>query len=329
VKLYAVGSDENEQFDVVFQNNKIMMTSCIWHHLSVCGSKSHLRSSGTRWIGNEIQQWVKGSLTITESDMIGVGWECEFVDLPFSFRNVTFSGNGNPFGMRVFGLNTAPLVIEECDFSDYELGLSQSGGVLKVACSRFGQLSDAMLLLNGTRLIMNDGAGGNAFENNNRHIVFNEVSSPGLLNGGNWFGSSTQFAIYGLLTVSSPGAIMDWSGNDWLGNTVYVESYFQSEPNELSVNAIELAPMQPFQSCQVVGEDVKLKPTASSAQVIFEDEQDMARYAVYDARGQLLVRDLDELAYKEWCSKDGVASGLYIVLVEASNKIQVEKLLIP
>ena len=329
VKLYAVGSDENEQFDVVFQNNKIMMTSCIWHHLSVCGSKSHLRSSGTRWIGNEIQQWVKGSLTITESDMIGVGWECEFVDLPFSFRNVTFSGNGNPFGMRVFGLNTAPLVIEECDFSDYELGLSQSGGVLKVACSRFGQLSDAMLLLNGTRLIMNDGAGGNAFENNNRHIVFNEVSSPGLLNGGNWFGSSTQFAIYGLLTVSSPGAIMDWSGNDWLGNTVYVESYFQSEPNELSVNAIELAPMQPFQSCHVVGEDVKSKPTASSAQVIFEDEQDMARYAVYDARGQLLVRDLDELAYKEWCSKDGVASGLYIVLVEASNKIQVEKLLIP
>lgn len=329
VKLYAVGSYENQQFDVVFQNNKILMTGCIWHHLSVCGSKSHLRSNGTRWIGNEIQQWVKGSLTITESDMIGVGWECESVDLPFSFRSVTFSGNGNPFGMRVLGLETAPLVIEECDFSDYELGLSQSGGVLKVACSRFGQLSDAMLLLNGTLLIMNDGAGGNAFENNSRHIVFNEVSSPGLINGGNWFGSANQFAIYGLLTVPSPGAIMDWSGNDWLGNTVYVESYFQSEPNELSVNAIALAPMQPFQSCKKESGDVKLKPIVSSAQPFFGDVQDMARYAIYDARGQLLVSNLDDLEYKEWCSKDGVASGLYIVLVEASNKIQVEKLLIP
>jgi len=122
---------------------------------------------------------------------------------------------------------------------------------------------------------------------------------------------------------------MDWSGNDWLSNTVYVESYIQSEPNDLSVNAIALAPMQPFQSCKKESGDAKLKPKASFAQVIFEDEQDKARYAVYDARGQLLVRDLDELAYKEWCSKDGVASGLYIVLVEASNKIQVEKLLIP
>jgi hypothetical protein len=122
---------------------------------------------------------------------------------------------------------------------------------------------------------------------------------------------------------------MDWSGNDWLGNTVYVESYFQSQPNELSVNAIALEPMQPFQSCHELGEDVKSKPTASPAQVILRGEQDIARYAVYDARGQLLVRDLDELAYKEWCSKDSVASGLYIVLIEASNKIQVEKLLIP
>jgi hypothetical protein len=261
--------------------------------------------------------------------MIGVGWECESVDLPFSFRSVTFSGNGNPFGMRVLGLETAPLVIEECDFSDYELGLSQSGGVLKVACSRFGQLSDAMLLLNGTLLIMNDGAGGNAFENNNRHIVFNEVSSPSLINGGNWFGSANDFAIYGLLTVPTPGAIMDWSGNDWLGNAVYVESYFQSEPNELSVNAIAMAPMQPFQPCKKESGYVKLKPTVSSAQPFFGDVQDIATYAVYDVRGQLLVRDLDDLEYKEWCSKDGVASGLYIVLVEGSSKKQVEKLLIP
>jgi hypothetical protein len=328
-KLYAVGSYENEQCDVVFQNNKVMMTGCIWHHLSVCGLKSHLRSNTTRWIGNEIQQWVKGSLTITESDMIGVGWECEFVELPFSFRNVTFSGNGNPFGMRVIGLNNAPLVIEECDFSDYDLGLFQSGGELKVACSRFSQLSDAMVLLNGTSLIMNNGAGRNAFQDNNRHIVFNEVSSPGLFNGGNWFGSANQYAIYGLLTVPISGAIMDWSGNDWLGNMIYVESYFQPEPNELSVNAIALAPTQPFESCKKESGDVKLNLTESNTQGIFGDAQEIAKFAVYDARGQLLIRDLDALQFREWRSKDGVASGFYIVLLEERNKIQVEKLLIP
>jgi hypothetical protein len=87
--------------------------------------------------------------------------------------------------------------------------------------------------------------------------------------------------------------------------------------------------MQPFQPCKKESGYVKLKPTVSSAQPFFGDVQDIATYAVYDVRGQLLVRDLDDLEYKEWCSKDGVASGLYIVLVEGSSKKQVEKLLIP
>ncbi len=329
VKLYSVGSYENQQQDVVFHNNKIMMTDCLLHYLSVSGNKSHLRASSTRWIGNEIQYWVKGSLTLSESDMMGVGWQCDNVGLPFSFRSITFSGNGNPFGLDVQAEADFPLVVEECDFSDYAVGIMQSGGLLKMSCSQFSQLSDGMVLLNGTSLIMNDGAGNNAFDDNDRHIVFNEVTAPGFSNGGNWFGTANQYAIYGLLQVSDTDTFLDWSGNDWSGSSVYVESYLQSEPNDLFVNAIDLSPMQTFLGCHSSDGDVKLRPMALIAEDSLNEFEGTQRYTVYDAKGQLLVYNWDEFEFKKWLAQDRVVAGLYVVLVQTTGKTQIKKWLIP
>ncbi len=329
VKLYSVGSYENQQQDVVFQNNKVLMSSCLWHHLSARGNKSHLRASSTRWIGNEVQHWVKGSLTVSESDMLGVGWKCDNVGLPFSFRSITFSGNGNPKGLEVVGDSNAPLVVEECNFSDYAVGIFQNGGVLKMSCSQFSQLSDGVILLNGTSLNMNDGAGSNAFDDNDRHIVFNEVFYPGILNGGNWFGLANQYAIYGLLIVPTSDAVMDWSGNDWSGTAIYVESYLQSEPNELSVNAIQLAPMQTFHPCHELGGDVKLMPIDSNSEVPAGSIDENHTYTVYDTKGQQLIRGSNDLEYKKWFDQNTLASGLYLVLIQTTYKTYVEKLLIP
>jgi hypothetical protein len=329
VKLYSVGSYENQQHDVVFHNNKIMMTGCLLHYLSVSGNKSHLRASLTRWIGNEIQYWVKGSLTLSESDMMGVGWQCDNVGLPFSFRSITFSGNGNPFGLDVQAEADFPLVVEECDFSDYAVGIMQSGGLLKMSCSQFSQLSDGMVLLNGTSLIMNDGAGNNAFDDNDRHIVFNEVTAPGFSNGGNWFGTANQYAIYGLLQVSDTDTFLDWSGNDWSGSSVYVESYLQSEPNDLFVNAIDFSPMQTFLRCHSSDGDVKLRPLALIAEDSLNEFEGTQRYTVYDAKGQLLVYNWDEFEFKKWLAQDRVVAGLYVVLVQTTGKTQIKKWLIP
>ena len=186
-----------------------------------------------------------------------------------------------------------------------------------------------MVLLNGTSLIMNDGAGNNAFDDNDRHIVFNEVTAPGFSNGGNWFGTANQYAIYGLLQVSDSDTFMDWSGNDWSGSSVYVESYLQSEPNDLFVNAIDLSPMQTFLGCHSSDGDVKLRPMALIAEDSLNEFEGTQRYTVYDAKGQLLVYNLDEFEFKKWLAQDRVVAGLYVVLVQTTGKTQIKKWHIP
>ena len=90
VRLLSAGAFENNENDIVFENNKILMQDCIVHHLSMSGNQSHLRANQCRWVGNERQRWSKGSLTVNTSDVIGNGWLCQEVGLPFAFRQVTF-----------------------------------------------------------------------------------------------------------------------------------------------------------------------------------------------------------------------------------------------
>ncbi len=329
VKLYSVGAYENQQIDVVFQNNRIMMSGCLWYHLSVCGIKSHLRCIASKWVGNEIQDWLMGSLTISESDMLGVGWRCEAVGLPFSYRSVTFSGNGSPIGLKVKGLVNAPLSVEDCDFSDYEIGIEQSGGALKMACSRLSHLFDGMVLINGVQLTMNNGAGSNAFDNNDYHIVFNEVSPPDLLNGGNWFGLANQHAIHGLIAIPFAATTMNWSGNEWFGCSVHVESYVQTDPNQLYFNALEFEPSQPFSNCKSMDSGVKSLKTESIVALEMDEVDENAIYDIYNLNGQRIEDNLNLLEYRRWLSQDAVAAGLYVVMVQTGNEIITEKVLFP
>jgi hypothetical protein len=329
VKLYSLGAYENEQNDVVFENNKVLMQACLWHHLSFKGDQAHLRASQTRCMGNEVLNWKKGSLTVNESDMLGVGWVCQSIGLPFSFHGVTFSGNGNGFGLEVTALDNVPLIIESCDFSDYQTGIKQTGGALKIACSRFEQLSSGVDIENGVQLTMNEGAGKSAFLNNGRHLVMNEVPAPALVKGGNWFGASEEYSVAGLLALDPSEMMLDWSGNQWDTQQYYVETYFNNAPNDLYLNPLQLEPMMAFQPCGGQSSDYKLAAMGIDMPMAITDESANARYSLYDLSGRILGKDLTYHQYISWRVSPSAASGVYILTEKQGEEIQIEKVMIP
>ncbi len=329
VKLYALGGIDNGSSDVVLKNNRVLVENCIWQHLSVFGEQSHLRAFQSRWVGNEVQNWKNGSLSMNESDMIGVGWICKSVGLPFAFRGVSFSGNGNAFGLEVTGLELAPLVVENCNFSDYQSGIRQTGGVLKIGCSRFEQLSTGVDVWSGVKLTMNDGAGKNTFEENDHHLVLNEVPSPALAQGGNNFGFSEEYPVFGLLALAPTENMLDWSGNQWESEDLFVESYFAPEPNNVSLNLIQLEPTMAFQDCEGHLAENKNRMAAANVPMVEVDFTRPGLMDVYDLSGRELARNLTAEQLEEWKTNFVFASGVYIVVERNNESIWVQKWVMP
>lgn len=329
VRLLSAGAFENNENDIVFENNKILMQDCIVHHLSMSGNQSHLRANQCRWVGNERQRWSKGSLTVNTSDVIGNGWLCQEVGLPFAYRQVTFSGNGNPMGLEVFAFNNAPLVIEECSLSDYETGILQSGGELKVACSVFSQNGIAIEVLGGAFLKLNDGAGGNVFEDNDIHLFINEAIAPGIFNGGNQFGSVGEMSVLGLISMSSPLEILDWSGNEWISNNFILETYPAADPNEVQLGIVQWEPEIPFVACFEGQSDTKTRPIPPIVDVNHDALSTATGFDVYDALGHLLVTDCGVLEYNKWILNAQLVTGIYFVLIHSEVNTQSIKVFIP
>ncbi len=325
MKLYSLGAYEDLQVDVVFQGNKILMDNCIMHHVSASGFKSHLRANSTRWIGNENQQWVRGSLAVSQSDMLGVGWECDEVGIPLSFRSVTFSGNGNAFGIKAQGLSNAPMLIEECQFSDYEQGINQLNGELRVACSKFTQLMDGIDIAQDALLRMSQSEGRNYFDQNNRHIVLNEVTEPLIKNGYNWFGAFGEYSVFGLLSLPDNSDVLDWSGNEWNANEVYIQTYEQTEPNDLALAEIQFEPMLSDISCQLT----EGNPKSIAGTIESSLQSGDGLYQVYDSMGKMINNNQSKTQFEFWLDHPDVSSGMYLIVIQSKGKIFTERLMIP
>ena len=325
MKLYSLGAYEDFQVDVVFQGNKILMDNCVMHHVSASGFKSHLRANATRWVGNENQHWDRGSLAVSHSDMLGVGWECDKVGTPLSFRSVTFSGNGNPFGIKAQGLSNAPLLIEECQFSDYEQGINQINGELRIACSKFTQLMDGIDIAQDALLRMSQSEGRNYFDQNNRHIVLNEVTAPLIKNGYNWFGAFGEYSVFGLLSLPDNSGVLDWSGNEWNANEVYIQTYEQSEPNDIALAEIQFEPMQSDVSCQSIGAN----PKNIAGTIDLKGQGGDVLYHVYDSMGKMIKRNQSRTQFEFWLDQPDVSGGMYLIVIQSTGKIFTERLVIP
>ncbi len=326
VKLLSYGAYENNQSDVVFKNNKVQLEDCIWNHISLHGIKSHLRANNTKWIGNESQIWQNGSMTVTQSDMIGVGWDCEDVNSPFAFRNVTFSGNGNPFGIKAEGLIDAPMIVEECHFSDYQQGIIQSSGVLRISCSKFTALMDGIDVSHSAILKMGPMEGRNYFDQNNRHIVLNEVLTPELKDGKNWFGGFEEFAVFGLVEISNSSESVDWSGNEWDSSWVYLQSYQQGFPDQLSMTNIQFEPMQSDVLCILTdGTPKGIKRTTMDLTV----PSRLNGITVYDCSGRIVFSDLNGDPKNGLLDLANLASGVYFVQFHTDGLKQTQRFFIP
>jgi hypothetical protein len=325
IKLYSFGAYEDLQTDVVFQGNKILIEGCIWHHVSASGFKSDLRANATRWIGNENQHWTKGSLAVSYSDMLGVGWECDEVGKPLSFRSVTFSGNGNPFGIKAQGLSDSPLLVEECQFSDYKQGINQENGDLRVACSKFTQLKDGIDVAQNAVLLMGQSEGRNYFDQNDRHIVLNEVTAPDIQNGYNWFGSFGEYSVFGLLSLPTNSGVLDWSGNEWNGNEVYIQAYEQAEPNDIALAQIQFEPMLSDVSCQ----SIEANPKSIAGTIDLRGQGGDGLYHIYDSMGKMINHNQSRTQFEGWLAQAHLSSGVYLVVIQSKGRTFTNRLMIP
>jgi hypothetical protein len=168
--------------------------------------------------------------------------------------------------------------------------------------------------------------GRNYFDQNNRHIVLNEVLTPELKDGKNWFGGFEEFAVFGLVEISNSSESVDWSGNEWDSSWVYLQSYQQGFPDQLSMTNIQFEPMQSDVLCILTdGTPKGIKRTTMDLTV----PSRLNGITVYDCSGRIVFSDLNGDPKNGLLDLANLASGVYFVQFHTDGLKQTQRFFIP
>ena len=192
-------------------------------------------------------------------------------------RDSQFTSSGDVSDAAIHDESTVDLLCDNVTVEGYPIGIRRRAGELILRCSKFSDCNTALLGQAFSVLNLSGLANGgyNTFINNGVHIQVSQTSELLLQNGGNSFGSASNFVISGTLSGfcnSECAFSINANGNTWPSASGLIQSDF--------FNVVV-----PDPNC---GNDALGKPACI---VNFVDKMPPAQYGCAQPGGPFIIRD--------------------------------------